>query len=67
MAERARWAFQLALTVSPKKLPVATWSRQARQIGDRTVRKLVSAADRKLGIQVKALSTRNPVPLGSLR
>ena len=27
MAVRARWAFQRLLTVSPRKLPVATWSR----------------------------------------
>ena len=27
MAVRARWAFQLSLTVSLRKLPVATWSR----------------------------------------
>src|SRR5450432_2097687 len=26
MAVRARWAFQLSLTESPRKLPVATWS-----------------------------------------
>ena len=26
-AVRARWAFQLSLTESPRKLPVATWSR----------------------------------------
>ena len=26
MAVRARWAFQLSLTVSLRKLPVATWS-----------------------------------------
>src|SRR5450759_2333193 len=27
MEVHARWAFQLSLTESPKKLPVATWSR----------------------------------------
>ena len=27
MAVRASWAFQLSLTVSLRKLPVATWSR----------------------------------------
>ena len=27
MAVRARWAFQLSPTASPRKLPVATWSR----------------------------------------
>ena len=27
MAERARWAFQRLLTVSPRKLSVAIWSR----------------------------------------
>src|SRR5580704_3959007 len=27
MAVHARWAFQLSLTVSLRKLPVATWSR----------------------------------------